>query len=460
MSAYSFGPFRLDPERLLLTLAGEPLALGPKVVQTLLALVERPGETLTKNELLDRVWPEGFIEESSLAQNIYVIRKVLRAHWTNAIQTIPRRGYRFVGDVARPSAGVAAKRGTTPRFYYGTAAAALALAFSFGLLHDTARSQAQQLNAPAARLYAVGTYYWKQRTPSSVRKSIGYFRAVIKMDPKNARGYAALAQAYAIAGDYGYGPLKPAKSYARARALARRALALDTNLAEAHAALGIAEDLPGTRTAAREQFRRALALDPDYATAHQWYGSALLEQGRPREALAELQKAAQLDPVSVATLAWLSSAAYLSRQYPEAIAYARQALELSPQRRDAYFSMGLGYEALGNYQAAVRAYRRYALRCGGCQGEVAALLAHAYAGSGDYRRAGEQLRLARQNRGMGAADPGDLALALIALRRRSDALAALKAAVHGQTGVALGLDPRLDPLRRDPAFRKYFRAPA
>jgi DNA-binding winged helix-turn-helix (wHTH) protein/Tfp pilus assembly protein PilF len=459
MSTYSFGPFRLDPERLLLTLAGEPVALGPKVVETLLALVERPGETLTKSELLDRIWPEGFIEESSLAQNIYVIRKVLRAHWTDAIQTVPRRGYRFASDAARNVAPEAKARATS-RLYFGTAAAALALAFSFGLLHDTARSQAQQFSAPGARLFAVGTYYWKQRTQSSVRKSIGYFSAVVKTDPKNARGYAALAQAYAIAGDYGYGPLKPAKSYARARTIARRALALDANLAEAHAALGIAEDLPGSLTAAREQFRTALALDPGYATAHQWYGSALLEEGRPSEALAELQKAAELDPLSVATLAWLSSAAYLSRQYPAAVAYARQALDLSPQRPDAYFDMGLGYEALGNYRAAVEAYRGYALHCRGCQGEAAALLAHAYAGSGDYRRAGEQLRVARRKRGMGAADPGDLALALIALNRRSDALVALKAAVRGETGVALGLDPRLDPIRRDPAFRKYFRAPA
>jgi tetratricopeptide (TPR) repeat protein len=379
-------------------------------VETLLALVERPGETLTKSELLDRIWPEGFIEESSLAQNIYVIRKVLRAHWTDAIQTVPRRGYRFAADVARNGARSEAKRRTTPRFYYGTAAAVLALAFSFGLLHDIARSrpQALHLSAPGARLYAVGTYYWKQRTQGSVQKSIRYFGAVIKTDPKNARGYAALAQAYAIEGDYGYGPLKQSQSYARARKLARRALELDANLAEAHAALGIAENLPATRTAAREQYRKALALDPGYATAHQWYGSALLQHGHPREALAELQKAAQLDPLSVATLAWLSSAAYLSRQYPEAVAYARQALDLSPQRPDAYFDMGLGYEALGNYRAAVNAYRGYALHCRGCQGEVAALLAHAYAGSGDYRRAGEQLQLARHKRGMGAADPGDL----------------------------------------------------
>ncbi|HET9394250.1 MAG TPA: winged helix-turn-helix domain-containing protein [Candidatus Rubrimentiphilum sp.] len=459
MSIYSFGPFCLDPERLLLTLAGEPVALGPKVVETLLALIERPGETLTKNELLDRIWPEGFIEESSLAQNIYVIRKVLRAHWTDAIQTVPRRGYRFAGDVVRNAVPAQAKRRTIPRFFYGTAAAALALAFSLGLMHETARSQAQQFSAPAARLFAVGTYYWKQRTESGVQKSIHYFTAVIKTDPKNARGYAALAQAYAIAADYGYGSLKPKQSYARARTIARRAVAMDTNLAEAHAALGIAEDVAGSRTAAREQFYKAVQLDPNYATAHQWYGSALLEQGRPREALAELQKALQLDPVSVATLAWLSSAAYLSRDYAQAIAYARQTLEFAPQRRDAYFTLGLGYEALGNYRGAVEAYRGYAQRCAGCRFEAAALLAHAYARWGDYRRALQQLSLASHKRGMGAPDPGDLAVALVALNRRSDALAALKAATRGETAT-LGLDPRLDPIRRDPAFRKYFRAPA
>lgn len=451
-----FGPFTLDPERLLLCVRKRPLPLGPKVVRTLLALAERPGEVLSKRELLDAVWPEGFVEEGNLAQNVYVLRKVLRTHWRDCIETLPRRGYRFSATVSR-----AARPGNAPRWYYAGAAAAFAVALSFGLLNGTARSRPAPpaLSAGGARLFAVGTYYWKQRTQPSVQKAIRYFSALVKSDPKNARSYAALAQAYAIAGDYGYAPMK--SSYARAQRLARRALQLEPQSAEAHAALGIAEDLPGSRRAAREQYRQAIALDPNYASAHQWYGSALLVQGRPRAALAELRKALQLDPVSVATLAWLSSAAYLSRDYGAAIAYARQAAELSPQRRDTYFSLGLAYEATGKYAAAIASYRRFANRCAGCAGEVAALLAHAYASSGDLRRGEAQLALAQRKRGMDAADPGDIVLALIALNRRADALARLRQRAYTSAFKGdVALDPRLDPVRDDVRFRKYLKLPA
>ena len=71
-SIYAFGAYELDVARLLLRHRREPLALGPKVVETLLALVERAGEVVSKGELLERIWPEGFVEEANLAQNVYV----------------------------------------------------------------------------------------------------------------------------------------------------------------------------------------------------------------------------------------------------------------------------------------------------------------------------------------------------------------------------------------------------
>ncbi|HEY4441429.1 MAG TPA: winged helix-turn-helix domain-containing protein, partial [Candidatus Elarobacter sp.] len=75
MSWYEFEGFRLDVEQLLLLRDGEPVALGPKVVETLLALVERHGELITKTAILDRVWPDAFVEESNLAQNVHVLRR-------------------------------------------------------------------------------------------------------------------------------------------------------------------------------------------------------------------------------------------------------------------------------------------------------------------------------------------------------------------------------------------------
>ena len=147
-----FGPFRLDAERLVLSVGEKPLPLGPKVVETLAALAERPGQTVTKSELLERIWPNGFVEEGNLAQNVYVLRKVLRAHWRDAIETVPRRGYRFTAECSSQPPRA------RPRFSYAAAVAALALAFSFTLLHDTANSRTQPLALSAAgtRLFAIG----------------------------------------------------------------------------------------------------------------------------------------------------------------------------------------------------------------------------------------------------------------------------------------------------------------
>ncbi|MBV9233492.1 MAG: winged helix-turn-helix domain-containing protein, partial [Candidatus Eremiobacteraeota bacterium] len=135
MSFYLFGPFTLDEERLLLLDRGDAIALGPKVVETLLALLERPGDVFAKGALLDRIWPEGYVDEANLAQNIYVLRKTLRARWNvEAIETIPRRGYRFVARVERtdepPMRPSVARqpRVTAPVYRRSAMAASIALA--------------------------------------------------------------------------------------------------------------------------------------------------------------------------------------------------------------------------------------------------------------------------------------------------------------------------------------------
>jgi DNA-binding winged helix-turn-helix (wHTH) protein len=101
---YEFGPFRLDTDERLLLRDGRPLALTPKAYETLLLLVEHSGRTLTKDELMRAIWPDTFVEEANLAHNISLLRKALgespgEQHY---IQTVPRRGYRFVAEVRRP----------------------------------------------------------------------------------------------------------------------------------------------------------------------------------------------------------------------------------------------------------------------------------------------------------------------------------------------------------------------
>jgi Tol biopolymer transport system component/DNA-binding winged helix-turn-helix (wHTH) protein len=98
---YEFGPFRLDAANRLLLRNGETVPLKPKVFDTLLALVEQSGRVLTKQELMEKIWPDTAVEENNLTQNISALRKILgqSADGQQYIETIPRRGYRFVPHV-------------------------------------------------------------------------------------------------------------------------------------------------------------------------------------------------------------------------------------------------------------------------------------------------------------------------------------------------------------------------
>ncbi|MGB7921884.1 MAG: winged helix-turn-helix domain-containing protein [Pyrinomonadaceae bacterium] len=98
---YEFGPFRLDVVERLFLKNEEPVALTPKAFEMLVVLVERSGHLVEKDELLKEVWRDQFVEESNLSQNIYLLRKALGegANEHQYIETVPRRGYRFVADV-------------------------------------------------------------------------------------------------------------------------------------------------------------------------------------------------------------------------------------------------------------------------------------------------------------------------------------------------------------------------
>jgi Tol biopolymer transport system component/DNA-binding winged helix-turn-helix (wHTH) protein len=98
---YRFGPFCLDAAERLLLRDGRSVALPPKIFETLLVLVENHGRILEKEELIRILWPDSFVEESSLSQNIFQLRKALgeSSSGQQYIETIPRRGYRFVADV-------------------------------------------------------------------------------------------------------------------------------------------------------------------------------------------------------------------------------------------------------------------------------------------------------------------------------------------------------------------------
>jgi DNA-binding winged helix-turn-helix (wHTH) protein/Tol biopolymer transport system component len=98
---YEFGPFLLDPQRRLLLRGTEAVALTPKAIETLLVLVENRERVVSKDELMKRLWPDSFVEESNLSQNVFLLRKALgdSTEERRYILTVPGRGYQFTGTV-------------------------------------------------------------------------------------------------------------------------------------------------------------------------------------------------------------------------------------------------------------------------------------------------------------------------------------------------------------------------
>jgi DNA-binding winged helix-turn-helix (wHTH) protein/tetratricopeptide (TPR) repeat protein len=98
---YEFGPFRMDPDKQVLLRGNDPVAVTPKAFETLLALVRRSRDVVSKEELLKEVWPDSIVEESNLSQNVFLLRKALGDTSENRqyIVTLPGRGYRFAATV-------------------------------------------------------------------------------------------------------------------------------------------------------------------------------------------------------------------------------------------------------------------------------------------------------------------------------------------------------------------------
>jgi DNA-binding winged helix-turn-helix (wHTH) protein len=96
--AYEFGAYRLEPADHSLRFNGEPVPLTPKAFDLLLLLIENRGRLVEKETLMKRLWPDSFVDEANLGNNISLLRKAL-GDSANMIQTVPRRGYRFAGDV-------------------------------------------------------------------------------------------------------------------------------------------------------------------------------------------------------------------------------------------------------------------------------------------------------------------------------------------------------------------------
>ncbi len=165
------------------------------------------------------------------------------------------------------------------------------------LPRESAKLQKTATNSMEAyTAYLKGRFHWNKRTKEAVEKAIEHLQSAINQDPNYALAYAGLADCYNVAADWGY--MSPKDAYTKAKKAALKALELDSNLAEAHAALALTSEADWNWTTAEVELKRAIELNPNYASARQWYSMLLVSLGRAKEALAEARKASETDPLS------------------------------------------------------------------------------------------------------------------------------------------------------------------
>jgi len=305
----------------------------------------------------------------------------------------------------------------------------------------------------AYELYHKGRSLWEKRSGDNIPKAIAFYEQAIARDPNYALAYAGLAQAYILLPFYTGADRLDAFSKAKDAAL--KALRLDPNLAEAHAALGkvlfFSEiDLTG----AMREYKRAIELQPNDATAHHWLGNdTLAALGRFEEAIAQGKRAVELDPLSPVINTDFGTIFYYAHRYEESARQLRKTLEIDPTFFYAHFNLGIALQAAGDLSGAIAEYEK-AKRLGD-NIYVSMLCAQAKARAGDkdaaLRMLSELDKISQQREVVGYVR----ALLYLSLNNKDEALRWLEQGFKERDGSNIcwiKVDPLLDPLHGDPRF--------
>jgi len=301
-------------------------------------------------------------------------------------------------------------------------------------------------DAEAYQLYVNGWFQRSKVGEEGFRKSIEYFNQAIARDPNYPLPYVGLADSYAMLGVFGV--VAPRDTFPRAAAAANKALALDSELGEAHASLAhikvqYEHDLPG----AEREYQRALALAPDYAVAHMLYGIFLAGTGRLDDGLVHLRKAQELEPLQLAASANIGMLLYFARRYDEAIQQLNNVLAVEPNMDHARSFLGRAYLRKGDPAAAIEEFKRRKSLSVGSYADLAS--AYALAGRRDEAVA-ELNRLVELSKTRYVSSY-DIAVVEASLGSTDEAFEWLNRNVdeRGQMLGLLRVDPAFDAMRGD-----------
>jgi DNA-binding winged helix-turn-helix (wHTH) protein/Tfp pilus assembly protein PilF len=300
---FHFAGFTLEAAERRLTHGRDVIHLSPKAHDVLVLLVRQAGRLVTKEDLLSQVWPDTSVEEGILTVHISALRKAFGddKRSRSYIETVSRSGYRFVAPVTREQ-----------------------VEHDWVPLHTHSRPvELYELVGRGRAKVLSGSYF-------ELCEAVAAFRAALEIDATYAAAHAGLALARCLEGCLRVVPYQEA--FAEAKSSALRALAMDSECADAQMALGTVLFVSEWDWAAAERsLRRALELDPSHTEALLAYGGLMDALGRPDDGLRFREQALARHPESWLVLAEIANSCWNQHRYDDAIRWAKRVLDIDPR---------------------------------------------------------------------------------------------------------------------------------
>lgn len=330
---YRFGEFELDDSSFELRRAGGPVALEPKALEVLLFLVRFRERSVSKAELLDAVWSDVIVGESTLTRIISLARRAVGDSATeqSTIRTHARCGYRFVAAVSLSGAHASSGREptTTP---------------------TTAPRTAETTNSNAYRWHMRGLELLRRANVGNLTRGLDAFDRAIELDSKYASAYVGHARANAALASYGVG--SAASRYRDMKRKLRHALTVDPRNSAAHRELGSLHMRLGEPARAQTEFEKALELDPDNPEYQDACGNPLETLRRPRETTELMLERRWRDPLDLNGAGIYAMALAEEGRVDEAVAELKTLIELDPSYSESYGLLGTIESYMRNRQAS------------------------------------------------------------------------------------------------------------
>jgi DNA-binding winged helix-turn-helix (wHTH) protein/Tfp pilus assembly protein PilF len=485
-----FGVFEADLRAGELRRSGVKVRLQDLPFRALALLLTRPGEVITREQFRQALWPSDiFVDfEQGISSAVMRLRDALRDSADNPIfiETIDRRGYRWIGPLRRVEAvpeelqenespekqATAAELPLRPSPWRMMVFAlpVMAMLFASWIFRPGyraakanaksspagARTLHQAANREAEDFYLKGRFYWNKRTPESLSRALEAFTQAIAHDPNYSDAYVGLADCYNLLREFSAMPGNEA--YFKAFAAAKKAVELDPHSSEAHASLAFVTFWGMWDAAdAEKEFRRAIELDPNNVKAHHWFATFLHALGRHDEALTEIDLARKLAPDSSSILADKGELLWGAGHHEQGLQLLKQLEAVEPDFISPHVYLRLAYFENGNYPNYFVELKKNALLTHDtAQSSVVEAAAKGFAQGGELGLFAAQISEQKKLYEQGKLSPYYVAQTEARLGNKREAIRYLTICVQSHDEVVLNLidDQGFISLHGDPAFKQ------